>query len=147
MKVKNTGVAIIGRPSDYSMELVKTICKRLSGGERLPIILSEENMPCRATFFNWKRDNKEFLDLYARVQQDKGELFIEEIDDTMEQLRKGRIDPSSANIIIQTLKWKASKFYPKMFGDKVEVDHSGSIGLTWNEIKNYEPEQKADEGT
>ena len=37
------------------------------------------------------------------------------------------IDPASANVLIQTLKWKAAKYYPKMFGDKVQNEHSGEI--------------------
>jgi hypothetical protein len=28
---------------------------------------------------------------------------------------------------VQTLKWKMAKFYPKMFGDKVQQEHSGEI--------------------
>ena len=28
------------------------------------------------------------------------------------------IDASTYNTLVQTLKWKMSKFYPKMFGDR-----------------------------
>ena len=34
----------------------------------------------------------------------------------------GEIEASTANVIIQTLKWKAAKYYPKMFGDSKAVD-------------------------
>jgi hypothetical protein len=42
-------------------------------------------------------------------------------------LKNGLYDASTANVLIQTLKWKASKYYPKMFGDKVQQEHSGEI--------------------
>jgi hypothetical protein len=38
----------------------------------------------------------------------------------MQGLKEGTYDPSTANVLIQTLKWKAAKYYPKMFGDKVQ---------------------------
>lgn len=126
-----------GRPTDYNFDLVKQICLRLSEGEKLPTILAEDGMPSRATFFNWKRDNKEFLDLYVNVQQDKGELFIEEIDNTIEELKKGKLDASQANVIVQTLKWKAAKFYPKMYGEKTELMLPGGLTVHWEENKTY----------
>lgn len=122
----------VGRPTTYDFELVGEICRRISDGEKLPDILEKEGMPARSTFFKWKRENKPFSDLYVNVQQDKGELLIEEIDSTVESLKIGRIEPSAANVIIQTLKWKAAKFYPKMFGDKVDVDHSGSVNVEFD---------------
>ena len=36
----------------------------------------------------------------------------------MLSLKNKEIDPASANVLIQTLKWKMAKFYPKVFGDK-----------------------------
>lgn len=132
-----------GRPTTYDFELIKDICISLSNGNKLPAILKGENMPARSTFFEWKRDNKEFSDLYVKVQQDKGELFIEEIDQTVEDLRHGKLDASSANVIIQTLKWKASKFYPKMFGDKVTLDHT----IRTIPLMNVDPLSNVTDGT
>lgn len=110
-----------GRPTDYTLEKVTDICERLSNGEKLKDVLSIHKI-ARSTFFKWKRENKEFSDLYINVAQDKGELCIEEIDQTIEDLVSGSLDASTANVIIQTLKWKASKFYPKMYGDSSKVD-------------------------
>jgi hypothetical protein len=114
-----------GRPTDYNYELVKSICTRISEGEKLPNILKEEGMPVRSTFYKWKRENKEFSDLYVNVAHDKGELCVEEIDSTIEDLKAAKIDASTANVIIQALKWKAAKFYPKMYGEKVDVTSGG----------------------
>lgn len=134
-----------GRPTDYSFDLVKRICERLSNGEKLPDILQDDGMPVRSTFYKWKREHREFSDLYVNVAQDKGELCLDEIDQTIEDLRKGKLDPSSANVIIQTLKWKAAKFYPKMFGDKTVIDQTNNnynynAELTPEEIKRINKE-------
>jgi hypothetical protein len=113
-----------GAPTKYSYELVQNICERLSNGDKLKDVLKDVGI-VRSTFFKWKRENKEFSDLYVNVAHDKGELCIEEIDQTIEDLRNGKMEASVANVIIQSLKWKASKFYPKMFGDKLDVTTQG----------------------
>lgn len=107
--------------TDYTFEKAVSICEMLSNGESLKSVLEKHSI-VRSTFFKWKRDNKEFSDLYINIAQDKGELCIEEIDQTVEDLKAGLLDASTANVIIQTLKWKAAKFYPKMFGDSSKID-------------------------
>jgi hypothetical protein len=112
-----------GRPTDYTFELVHEMCTELSNGAKLQDVLKKHGI-VRSTFYKWKRDYKEFSDLYINVAQDKGELCVDEIDQTIEDLRNGVIDPSTANVIIQALKWKAAKFYPKMFADRIDHDHT-----------------------
>jgi hypothetical protein len=111
-----------GRPIEYNFELAKEICEQLYDQSLTDVLKLKKKYPARSTFFLWKRNNKELSDLYVNIAQDKGILFIEEIDQTIIDLRNGEIGPSTANVIIQTLKWKAAKFYPKMFGDKSELD-------------------------
>ena len=38
-----------------------------------------------------------------------------------EMLLRKEIDPSTYNVLIQTLKWKMAKFYPKVFGEKLDL--------------------------
>jgi hypothetical protein len=140
----------MARPSEYNFEIAKEICLKLydTGFKNVGQVIDAditEKYPSRATFYNWKRDYKELLDLYVNIQQDRGDLILEEIDQTILDLKNGLLDASTANVIIQTLKWKAAKFYPKMFGDKVQTEHSGEIttnvislgsGIKPNEIIN-----------
>ena len=113
----------VGRPSGYSKELCIEICDKVASGKNIKKVLAEkEEYPTFQTWCNWKREYKELFDLYVKSIQDKSEAMDEAIDDCMLMLKNGEIDASTANVLIQTLKWKASKYYPKMFGDKVEAD-------------------------
>jgi hypothetical protein len=38
---------------------------------------------------------------------------------------RGEIEASVANVVMQTDKWLASKFYPKMYGDKTDITSNG----------------------
>lgn len=111
-----------GRPSTYNFEIAKEICLLTYEMSLTEACESSNRFPDRATFFRWKRENKELCDFYVNIVQDKGILCIEEINKTVKDLKSRIIDPSTANVIIQTLKWQAAKFYPKMFGEKAEYD-------------------------
>lgn len=128
----------MARPSEYDFELCKTICDEVANGENIISILKEHSYPSWSTFRRWKNENEELRTLYVNSQQDKGIALENEIDDIMSSLKAGDMEASVGNVLIQTLKWKMAKFYPKVFGDKVDVEQSGSVTINWNEEKTYE---------
>lgn len=108
----------MARPSEYDFEICKEICDQIAEGDNIISILKQSNYPAWPTFRRWKNENEELRTLYISSQQDKAQALENEIDDVMQSLRDGDIDSRSANVLIQTYKWKMAKFYPKMFGDK-----------------------------
>lgn len=112
----------MARPSEYNIELCNEICERIVLGEHIkPILDSDDKFPTFPTWCKWKRENDELFNLYTRSIQDKAEMLIFEINQTMQDVRTGTLDASQGRLIIDTYKWMASKFYPKMFGDKVDI--------------------------
>lgn len=115
----------MARPSEYDFELCKLICDELADGDNIKSILKESKYPDWSTFRRWKNENEELRTLYVNSQQDKAIALESEIDDTIALLKEGTLEASEANVIIQTLKWKMAKFYPKVFGDKVDLTSGG----------------------
>lgn len=108
-----------GRPSDYSQELVDTICEQLSEGMSLRTICDADDMPAKSTVFRWLRTHEEFQDQYARAKQESAEAMIEDmlaIADT-----GNRTDTQRARLRVDTRKWIASKLKPKKYGDKMQL--------------------------
>ena len=129
----------MARPSEYNFKLCEEICDEIANGKNIIKILeSKEEYPSWPTFRRWKNEHEELRTLYVNSQQDKGIALENEIDDIMQLVKEGTIDASTANVLIQTLKWKMAKFYPKMFGDKIEVDQNANMTISWNEEKTYE---------
>ena len=128
----------MARPSEYDFELCKKICDEVANGENIISVLKESSYPSWSTFRRWKNENEELRTLYVNSQQDKGIALENEIDDVMQSLKAGEMEASVGNVLIQTLKWKMAKFYPKMFGDKLDVETNGNLSITWNEEKTYE---------
>ena len=115
----------MARPSEYDFELCKLICDEVANGENIISVLKESNFPSWSTFRRWKNEHEELRTLYVNSQQDKGIALENEIDDVMQCLKDGEMEASVGNVLIQTLKWKMGKFYPKMFGDKLDVTSGG----------------------
>ena len=118
----------MARISEYNYEMCVEICSEVAEGCNIKTVLKgKSEYPTFQTWCNWKREHNELFDLYVKTMQDKAESEMEEIDRVYDMLKKGKLEPSTANVLIQTNKWKAAKFYPKMFGEKIQQEHSGEI--------------------
>lgn len=130
-----------GRPTKYTKELVDVICERLADGEGLIGICEDEAMPDRSTVFRWLEVREEFRDKYARAREAQADYYADEIVDVSKNRAldlpldngKGGYTPDTTavqrdRLIIDALKWKASKLAPKKYGEKVQQEITGAEG-------------------
>jgi hypothetical protein len=116
----------MARLTEYNFDLCVEICNRIADGDNIKTILaSKDEYPSFPTWCKWKRENAELLNLYVNSIQDKGESVDAQIDEIWQGCKNGMYEASIANVLIQTLKWKAAKYYPKMFGDKIDHTTNG----------------------
>lgn len=126
-----------GRPSVYTPEIAAEICRRMAAGESVRKIGEDENMPSEGTIRGWALDDKEgFFSQYTRAIQIRAMRWAEE---TVEIADDGSndtyIDPESgeerinheivarSRLRVDTRKWITSKVLPKIYGDKLDVNH------------------------
>ncbi len=129
-----------GRPSSYTQELADKICSQLAEGISLRTVCLDEDMPCKATVFNWLRTNKDFLDQYARAKEESADAMSEDILDIADDgtndwmwIKRGGEDvqvPDNevlqrSRLRVDTRKWIMSKMKPKKYGDKMDVTSDG----------------------
>lgn len=74
-------------------------------------------------------------DQYARALEALAADQVEKAEQVIEDMRAGLIDAQQARVELDVRKWFASKFLPKRYGDKAEVEHSGNVGLTVNVVR------------
>ena len=116
----------MARLTEYNFELCEKICEEVATGGNIMTILENNNQyPSWSTFRRWKRENEELRTLYVNSQQDKAEALEKEMDDYRAMLLAKEIDAATYNTLVQTLKWKMAKFYPKVFGDKTDNTTNG----------------------
>ena len=119
-------------PVEYSLDLVTEICARIAEGGYLKVICREAGKPHYTTFFRWLQAHPEAQELYRAARQMGGhwhaDRIIEMCDEQPERVKdeKGaaRIDSGWVQlqrVRIDALKWVASKWFPKEYGDKLDV--------------------------
>jgi len=113
----------MARPSEYNKELCELICDEIREGGNIKAILKKKRKyPVFSTWCKWKRENLELLNLYVGALQDKTESIMERIAEIEQEVEEGNMTYSQGHLLINTLKWKVAKFYPKMYGTKASLD-------------------------
>lgn len=126
-----------GRPSMYTPELAKTICRQIAEGKSMREICRADGMPYDSTVREWIIDDREgFHAQYTRAIQARAMLWAEEITEIADDGSSDTyIDPSTgqektnaevvarSRLRVDTRKWMLSKVLPKVYGDKVDVNH------------------------
>ncbi|MDK4688510.1 hypothetical protein [Kingella negevensis] len=112
----------VGRPSIYTDELAKEICKRIADGESLRAICRDEHMPHRDTVRTWLNESSKFSAQYARARELQADYFVDEIIEIADNANaESSVEVQKAKLRIDTRKWAAEKLSSKAYGAKVEV--------------------------
>lgn len=130
-----------GRPSEYSQEVAAVICGRIADGEPLTKICKDDGMPVTSTVYKWMMQNEEFASAYARAREEQADTLADEIVAISDDSRNDtQVDEDGNRIVdhdhiqraklrVDARKWVAAKLKPKKWGDRVAVDHSGTVTL------------------
>jgi len=98
-------------------EKVAAVIARIEAGE-------SENSACKAedisrSTFRTTALRHQAGDSYARALHGLALDQVEKLEQTIQDMRDGSLDPAIGRIEVDARKWFASKFLPKQFGDKI----------------------------
>lgn len=123
-----------GRPSKYTKRLGDEIAQRLAEGESLRSICRDEHIPAKSTVLLWVVDGEHeaFSDQYRRAREAAGYSHGDEVRDIAEELRNGKLEPQTAKVMLDALKWSAERMAPKSHSPRQEITGAdgGPINLT-----------------
>lgn len=129
--------------TEFSQEVFDTICERLADGESLRSICSDDDMPNKATVFRWLGSDENLSDQYARARESQADAIFDEILDIADDARndwmeRGGEDDAGyqangehiqrSKLRIDARKWMAGKLRPKVYGDKIQQEHTSPDG-------------------
>lgn len=118
-----------------------TICEKIAEGRSLRSILKDEGMPASSTVFKALAADKAFAEQYARAREAQADALFDEILDIADESAHDTYTDDNGNertdqevvarsrIRIDARKWMAGKLRPKVYGDKLDLNHSGRIAL------------------
>jgi hypothetical protein len=136
--------------SQFPDSIRDEIVRRISTGETLSSICRDAHMPERTTVYLWREQDESFNQRFARAREIGYDALAEqvlEIADTpvMGVITEQVLDKDGKQVGMATVKredalghrklqtWARTqllaKWDPKRYGDRQQVEHSGSIGL------------------
>jgi hypothetical protein len=129
--------------SIFTPALFTLICDRISRGESLRSVCRDPEMPHKSTVLRWLREMPDLRDRYVQARDDLMEYWASDI---LEIADDGTLDvipglnkygdevmvPNHANVQrdrlrIDSRKWLLSRLKPQVYGDRLEVEHSGEV--------------------
>ena len=116
----------MARPTDYNEELADEICERVIM-RPLHQVAEDDDMPSESAIYKWLKDQQTFMEKYTRARAIRAFRRAESADQVTEDMRAGLIDAAQARVELDKIKWQAGRENSQAFGDKMSMEHSGSI--------------------
>jgi hypothetical protein len=125
----------LGRPSTFTPATGELICARLADGELLTDVCRTPGMPARQTVQRWRMRNPAFDAVYMRAREIGMESMSDDMlivadDDTCDTNSDGTPNHASVNrarLMVDTRKFLLGKLAPRIYGDRVQHEHSGEV--------------------
>lgn len=114
-----------GRPTTFKQSIADKICEGIACGEPLKAIVREKGMPAERTVYRWLKAEDGFRQQYAHAREDQGDADADAVVDIAKQVLKGRVPHQAGRVAIDALKWSAGKRKPKVYGERVDLNHGG----------------------
>lgn len=112
----------MGRPTIYNEDLVAEFLYRVAKGRSVASVCSDDDMPHRATIYEWLAHNSDFSDRYARASEQRADQYFDEMlhiaDNALpEEVQKAKLQ-------IDTRKWVLARMSPKKYSGKSQDDNT-----------------------
>ena len=125
-----------GRPTILNEEMATKICERLAGGESLRSVCRSNDMPAVSSVTLWVvTDRNGFSAQYREAREAAGFAHADKIINVIERLdsletahESDRVDPQTAKVMIDGLKWAAERMAPKSHAARQDLNHTSSDG-------------------
>lgn len=126
-------------------ELIERVLERLASGESLRGICRDETMPEIGQIMRLRLSDPAFAKQYTHAREMQAEVFgdelVEIVDDGSNDWMEKQYGETKAWVIngeavarsrlrFDQRRWWMSKVLPKIYGDKIDLNHSGEINLT-----------------
>lgn len=117
-----------GRPTDYTPEIAERICEWLAGGQSLRAFCRQDDTPDLSTICRWVVAHDEFRKQYVSAREAAGYAHADQIMEVVEDLKRGKLDPSTGKAMMDGLKWSAERMAPKTHMPQSLVNHQSPDG-------------------
>lgn len=112
-------------------EMVDSLLAQIEVGKSMREVCRMDGMPDHTTVIRWMRDDASLATKYARARMAQADVLFDRMEAVEEAVSAGTMDSHAARVVLDSMRWRASKLAPKVYGDRLDVQVSDSrISIT-----------------
>lgn len=116
----------IGRPITYTPDVAEELCARIAEGRSLRSVVTDSDMPSWRTVWRWLQADETFRAQYAEAR----EMQAHAVADTATDEAIAAPDAQLGRLAFDARRWYAAKVAPRVYGEKLDLNHSGKVDLS-----------------
>lgn len=120
----------VGRPKgsiEFEDDVIAELIERTEKGEPLTKICQDHRMPKRRTVYDWIESDQQFAARFHDARARGIHALAEECLEIADTPAKDPTEVADKRLRIDTRLRLAGKWLPSIYGDKVDVNHSGQV--------------------
>jgi len=112
-------------------EIQDRLVAELQTGRSLRQVCQDDGMPDFRTVQRWIVADAAFAVRYARARMAQADTLFDRMEAVEEAVSAGTMDSHAARVVLDSMRWRASKLAPKIYGDRLDVSVSDArISIT-----------------
>ena len=109
---------------DEVTEIQEKLLAEIQTGRSLRLVCTDEGMPHFTTVLRWVAADGQFASKYARARTAQADTLFDRMEAVEEAVSAGTMDSHAARVVLDSMRWRASKLAPKVYGDRLDVSVS-----------------------
>ena len=105
-------------------EMIDHLLVQIESGKSMREVCRMDGMPDHGTFKRWMRDDGALATKYARARTAQADVLFDRMEAVEEAVSAGEMDSHAARVVLDSMRWRASKLAPKVYGDRLDVQVS-----------------------
>ena len=111
--------------------MVDSLLVQIEAGKSMREVCRMDGMPDHTTVIRWMRDDASLATKYARARMAQADVLFDRMEAVEEAVSAGTMDSHAARVVLDSMRWRASKLAPKVYGDRLDVSVSDArISIT-----------------
>ena len=110
--------------TDEVTEIQEKVITEIQTGRSLRQVCGDEGMPNFRTVQRWIVSDGQFAVRYARARTAQADTLFDRMEAVEEAVSAGTMDSHAARVVLDSMRWRASKLAPKVYGDRLDVSVS-----------------------
>ena len=111
--------------------MVDSLLVQIEAGKSMREVCRMDGMPDHTTVIRWMRDDASLATRYARARMAQADVLFDRMEAVEEAVSAGTMDSHAARVVLDSMRWRASKLAPKVYGDRLDVSVSDArISIT-----------------